>query len=103
MNTTVLSLFFCAVLGLTAAYYMGDASNFNGYSDDDDDDIETYFPNKRSAAELAGRNLCLPYRAPCTLDSALLKKYPFLKCCNDVSCRCTIWGNNCRCEATLGR
>ncbi|CAG5126815.1 unnamed protein product [Candidula unifasciata] len=35
----------------------------------------------------AARHCCLPWRAPCTLDESLVRKYSFLQCCNNGACR----------------
>ncbi|CAG5135951.1 unnamed protein product, partial [Candidula unifasciata] len=75
----------------------------SNYNDDDDvsDLLETF---KRTVSSMPQtRKLCIPWRSPCTHDAALISKYNFLKCCNDGACKCNLWGNNCRCEATLGR
>ncbi|GFO06269.1 hypothetical protein PoB_003277400 [Plakobranchus ocellatus] len=47
------------------------------------------------------RDLCIPWRSPCTSDEELKRKYSFLKCCNNMVCKCSFWGSNCRCNTRL--
>ncbi|KAK3778055.1 hypothetical protein RRG08_030501 [Elysia crispata] len=48
------------------------------------------------------RDLCIPWRSPCTNDEALKRKYDFLRCCDNMACKCSFWGSNCKCHARLG-
>ncbi|BFZ10233.1 hypothetical protein BsWGS_13272 [Bradybaena similaris] len=104
MNALLKSLLLFVVLGVAASYWLADEDVDDvplGYSDEDDaNDLLAVF--KRAASSRIS-NHCIPWRAPCTLDDALIQKYSFLRCCNSGACRCNLWGNNCRCEATLGR
>lgn len=102
MNALLTSLLVCVALGTTTGYWLADEDNQQiDYSDDDD--IQNLVDIYKRASNTHTRNLCIPWRAPCTLDDVLLNKYSFLKCCNDGACKCSLWGNNCRCEARLGR
>ncbi|KAK0045510.1 hypothetical protein Bpfe_024996, partial [Biomphalaria pfeifferi] len=74
---------------------------YDGYFDDDQEtDYSSSY--KRSVSGSSTKNLCIPWRSPCTHDSKLLEKYDFLRCCGRNTCRCTLWGNNCRCESRIG-
>ncbi|CAL1547623.1 unnamed protein product [Lymnaea stagnalis] len=68
---------------------VADPNSVNGYGpdsdDDDDNDLLAYY--KRSSADIANANLCIPWRAPCTQDQVLVDKYKFLRCCGRNSCR----------------
>uniref|UniRef100_A0A0B7BUF6 EGF-like domain-containing protein n=1 Tax=Arion vulgaris TaxID=1028688 RepID=A0A0B7BUF6_9EUPU len=104
-NTSKSLLLFCVLLGITSAYYVADNDRLEGpagYGEDDDvNDVMDAF--KRTVFSIhPSRKLCIPWRSPCTHDAALISKYNFLKCCNEGACKCNLWGNNCRCEATLG-
>uniref|UniRef100_A0A0B7BGI4 EGF-like domain-containing protein n=1 Tax=Arion vulgaris TaxID=1028688 RepID=A0A0B7BGI4_9EUPU len=107
MNILLKSMLVCTVLAVSStADFLGD-EGFDevqpGYNEDDNtgDLLEVFKRAVRSSSH--NRNLCIPWRAPCTLDDTLISKYSFLRCCNQGACRCNLWGNNCRCEATLGR
>ncbi|XP_067674373.1 uncharacterized protein [Haliotis asinina] len=91
---TVIVLF--TIVGASMAYFIDD--QYDGWSNGEEG-ANTIDAVKRRG----GRNLCLPWRAPCPADKAFLHKYPFLRCCGGMSCVCTIWGNNCKCENKLGK
>lgn len=104
MNVLLKSLLVFTVLGISTAYWTDEIDDVDaGYSDDDDDSSDLLQAFKRAMGSPQARKLCIPWRAPCTHDDALLAKYTFLRCCNSGACKCNLWGNNCRCEATLGR
>ncbi|RUS74856.1 hypothetical protein EGW08_017380 [Elysia chlorotica] len=56
---------------------------------------------KRYRDRYQDRDLCIPWRSPCTNDEDLKRKYSFLKCCDNMSCKCSFWGSNCKCTARL--
>ncbi|XP_025098946.1 uncharacterized protein LOC112566798 [Pomacea canaliculata] len=96
MRNLAVILFVLAVVGLSAAYWI-DGMYVNQYDDDAD-----YINEDKRRGRSNNRELCIPWRSSCPSDSSLVKKYSFLKCCDNLACRCTLWGNNCKCESTLG-
>lgn len=90
MRNLAVFLLLVVLVGFSAAYYM-----YDDYNEEDGNQMHKRGSNLN--------DLCIPWRAPCPSDSAMAKKYPFLKCCDGMTCRCTLWGNNCKCESRLGR
>lgn len=100
MRNLAVFMLLLAVVGLSAAYWI-DGSFANQYYDDDDS--AGYLKEFKRRGLSHSKDLCIPWRSPCPSDASLSKQYSFLRCCGGGSCKCTFWGNNCKCEARMGR
>ncbi|CAG5129617.1 unnamed protein product [Candidula unifasciata] len=100
INALLKFLLLCVVFTATYSVVEGDVEDVPLEYKGDQDTFSLSAVFKR-AAKTPKPVYCLPWRAPCTLDDALIRKYPFLNCCNSGACKCNLFGNNCRCEATL--
>lgn len=114
------SIAFCLVLSIFAVVYSLPYTEEELIADDllgnDDEGLE-----KRDPAELERRgmrydklskflrynnrartkihkNICMQWQMPCVSNS----KKPGARCCSRLTCKCNIWGANCRCDDTIG-
>ncbi|XP_076466275.1 uncharacterized protein LOC143297728 [Babylonia areolata] len=100
MKNLAVFLLLVVMVGLSAAYWIDGLYGNQLY---DDEEAARMFSEHKRRDLTKSQDLCIPWRAPCPSDAKLSERYHFLRCCSGLSCRCTLWGNNCKCESRLGR
>ncbi|KAL8611468.1 hypothetical protein ACOMHN_014523 [Nucella lapillus] len=100
MKNLAVFLFLVVMVGISSAYWIDGLYGNQFY---DDEEAARMFSEHKRRDLSNSRDLCIPWRAPCPSDAQLSKQYSFLRCCGGLACKCTFWGNNCKCESRLGR